>query len=78
MTYSSQPTTSTSQGYPGYRQHGKDMTFTKVVLAVLNSSTALKVSGQGQSSPGAWSVTAGLPEKNRVNQLIASSCSTPP
>jgi len=77
MTHSSQPTSSTSHGYPGYGPPWQGYDLHQGGYGRSQIFPPPQCPGQGLSSPGAPRVPPGPPGNHRVN-LPTSSSSTPP
>jgi len=77
MTHSSQPTSGTSQGYPGYGPPWQGYDLHQGGYARCQMFPSPQFPGQGPSSPGAPRVTSGPPGNHPIN-LPTSSSSTPP
>ena len=77
MTHSSQPTSSTSQGYPSYGPPWQGYDLHQGGYGGSQMFPPRQFPGQGPSSPGAPRVPPGPPGNHPVN-LPTSSSSTPP
>jgi len=78
MTRSSQPTSSTSQGYPGYGPPWQGYDLHQGGYRRSRMVPPPQFTGRGPSSPGAPSVPPGPPGNHPVNPPTSSSSTPPP
>jgi len=78
MTCSSQPTTSTSQGYPNYGPQWQGYDLHRGGYGGSQMFPPRQIQGQGPSSPGAPRVPPGRPENHPANRPTSSGRNPPP
>jgi len=78
MTHSSQPTTSASQGYPGYGPQWQGYDLHQGGYIGSQMFPPLQIPGERPSSPGAPRFPPGPRETPRVNRPTSLSCHPPP
>jgi hypothetical protein len=78
MTHSSQPTTSASQGYPGYGPPWQGYDLHQGAYGGSQMFPPPQIPGQGSSSAGAPRLLPGPPENHPLNPPTSSSSNPPP